>query len=110
HGTGWKVGYAMAPDPIMRLIRKVHQFNVFCVNRPMQHAIAEYLGRSEKYESLPELFREKRDRFRGGLLRSRFKPLPCEGTYFQLADYSAISDENDLTFAKKLTREYGVAA
>ena len=108
--TGWKTGYALAPEPIMRLFRKVHQFNVFCVNRPVQHAIAEYLGRPEKYETLPELFRAKRDRFSGGLLRSRFKPLPCEGTYFQLADFSAISDEDDLTFAKRLTKDHGVAA
>lgn len=110
HATGWKVGYVLAPQYLMAEFRKVHQYNVFSVNTPVQHALAQYMDVPAHYENLPAFFQAKRDRFAQGLGGSRFKLLPCEGSYFQLADYSAISDEGDLAFAQRLTREHGVAA
>ncbi len=110
HTTGWKMGYALAPKELMTEFRKVHQFNVFSANTPMQHALAEYLKDPQNYENVPSLYEEKRDRFLIGLRASRFEPLACEGSYFQLADYSRISDEPDIDFAKHLTQEFGVAA
>ncbi|MBL7963851.1 MAG: aminotransferase class I/II-fold pyridoxal phosphate-dependent enzyme [Flavobacteriales bacterium] len=110
HVTGWKVGYVIAPPMLMQEFRKVHQFNVFDVNTPVQHALATYMAEPETYEGVAGLFEEKRDRFVIGLRASRFEPLACEGSYFQLADYSRISDETDLEFAKRLTREHGVTA
>jgi methionine aminotransferase len=110
HTTGWKMGYALAPKELMTEFRKVHQFNVFSVNTPVQHALAEYLKDPINYEQVPSLYEEKRDRFLIGLRASRFEPLACEGSYFQLADYSRISDEPDLKFAKRVTSEFGVAA
>jgi methionine transaminase len=110
HTTGWKMGYALAPKELMTEFRKVHQFNVFSANTPMQHALAEYLKEPLNYETVPGFYEEKRDRFLVGLRASRFEPLACEGSYFQLADYSRISDESDIDFAKRLTKEFGVAA
>jgi methionine aminotransferase len=110
HTTGWKMGYVFAPRELMALFRKVHQFNVFSVNHPLQHALTAYLRAPAHYLELPARFQERRDRFAHGLRNSRFKLLPCEGSYFQLADYSAISDEPDRAFAERLTREHGVAA
>lgn len=110
HATGWKMGYILAPKALMAEFRKVHQFNVFSVNTPMQFALAEYLKDPLHYEALPSFYQAKRDRFLIGLRASPFEPLPCEGSYFQLADYSKISDEPDLVFAKRLATEYGVAA
>ncbi len=110
HTTGWKMGYALAPQDIMSEFRKVHQFNVFSANTPMQHALAEYLTEPLNYETVAGFYEDKRDRFLIGLRTSRFEPLACEGSYFQLADYSRISDEADLDFAKRVTREFGVAA
>ena len=110
HATGWKTGYVLAPKALMAEFRKVHQFNVFSVNTPMQHALAEYLKDPLHYETLPRFYQAKRDRFLIGLRASPFEPLPCEGSYFQLADYSKISDEPDLVFAKRLATEHGVAA
>ncbi len=110
HGTGWKIGYALAPAPLMKLFRKVHQFNVFSVNTPVQHALATYMGDPAKYDDLPAFYQAKRDRFARGMAASRFKLLPCEGSYFQVADYSAISEENDVAFAERLVRVHGVAA
>lgn len=109
HATGWKMGYILAPKALMTEFRKVHQFNVFSVNTPMQYALAEYLKDPLHYEMLPRFFQAKRDRFLIGLRASPFEPLHCEGSYFQLADYSKISDEPDLVFAKRLATEYGVA-
>jgi len=110
HATGWKLGYVFAPKALMALFRKVHQFNVFSVNTPMQHALAQYLMEPAHYEGLPAFFQAKRDRFAKGLSGSRFKLLPCAGSYFQVVDYSAISAEPDLAFAERLCREHGVAA
>jgi methionine aminotransferase len=110
HATGWKMGYAFAPKDLMTEFRKVHQFNVFSTNTPIQHALAEYLKEPLNYETVPGFYEDKRDRFLIGLRTSRFEPLACEGSYFQLADYSRISDEPDVDFAKRVTREFGVAA
>ncbi len=110
HATGWKMGYALAPKELMTEFRKVHQFNVFSVNTPVQHALSEYLKDPLNYEGVSSFYADKRDRFLIGLRVSRFTPLACEGSYFQLADYSRISDEPDIEFAKRLTREFGVAA
>ncbi len=110
HITGWKVGYILAPKALMAEFRKVHQFNIFSVNTPMQFALAEYLKEPLHYELLPRFYQAKRDRFLIGLRASPFEPLACEGSYFQLADYSKISDEPDLVFAKRLATEHGVAA
>ena len=109
HTTGWKMGYALAPKTLVAEFRKVHQFNVFSVNTPMQHALATYLKEPANYETVSSFYQAKRDRFAEGMKQSRFRLLPCEGSYFQTADYSAISDENDLDFAQRVTREFGVA-
>lgn len=110
HATGWKMGYVLAPRELMAEFRKVHQFTVFSVNTPVQHALAAYLDDAAHYAGVPSFYERKRDRFLQGLRASRFTPLACEGSYFQLADYSAISDEPDLAFAQRITREFGVAA
>ncbi len=110
HVTGWKMGYVLAPKELMTEYRKVHQFNVFSVNTPMQHALATYLKDPVNYEGVSSFYEAKRDRFLIGLHASRFEPLTCEGSYFQLADYSAISDEPDTVFAKRLAQEFGVAS
>ena len=109
HATGWKMGYALAPKQLMAEFRKVHQFNVFSVNTPIQVALAEYMEDPANYLKVPAFYQAKRDRFAAGMKKSRFKLLPCEGSYFQTADYSAISDENDQDFAQRVTREFGVA-
>ncbi|MEM7102053.1 MAG: methionine aminotransferase [Bacteroidota bacterium] len=110
HTTGWKIGYCVGPPELMEEFNKIHQFNVFAVNRPMQHALADYLKTPEHYLGLNEFFQKKRDFFTEALVQSRFKVIPSKGTYFQLADYSAISDEPDTEFAKRLTKDHGVAA
>jgi methionine aminotransferase len=109
HNTGWKMGYTVAPKAITDEIRKVHQFNVFAVNTPIQHALAEYMIDESKYLSLPEFFQNKRDLMVEVLRDSRFKVLDCEGSYFMLVDYSQISDLDDMDFARWLTIEHGVA-
>lgn len=109
HTTGWKMGYALAPKELMAEFRKVHQFNVFSANTPIQYALAAYMKEASNYEAVPSFYQAKRDRFTTGMARSRFKLLPCEGSYFQTADYSAISKENDLDFAQRVTRKFGVA-
>lgn len=109
HATGWKMGYVLAPQELMREFRKVHQFNVFSVNTPTQAALAEYLHEPAHYEQVSPMYQAKRDRFRKGLKNTRFNPLACEGSYFQVADYSAISELPDVEFAQWLTREHGVA-
>lgn len=110
HVTGWKVGYCCAPAPLMAEFRKVHQFNVFTVNTPVQWALARFLEDPRHYLDLAAFYQRKRDRFVQALARSRFAPLPCHGTYFVLADYSAISDEPEEQFARRLVVEHGVAA
>jgi methionine transaminase len=109
HATGWKMGYLVAPAHLMREFRKVHQFNVFSVNTPMQYAIADYLADENTYLSLPNFYQAKRDMFLNEMKNSRFVPLSSEGTYFQLFDYQHISDEKDVDFSKRLTIEHGVA-
>jgi len=110
HVTGWKVGYVAAPAALTTEFRKVHQFNVFTVNTPMQHGIAAYLADPAPYLALPAFYQRKRDLFRAGLEATRFRLLPTEGSYFQCVDYSAISDLGEAEFAQWLTTEIGVAA
>lgn len=111
HMTGWKVGYAIAPPAISAELRKVHQYLTFSVNTPAQLALADMLRQQpEHYRTLPEFYRARRDRLTQALAASRFQVLPCEGTYFLLLDYSAISDLDDVSFCEWLTREAGVAA
>ena len=109
HITGWKVGYVLGPMELMAEFRKVHQFNVFTVNTPCQLGIAEYMGDASRHLGLAAFYEEKREFFRDQLGASRFELLPCNGTYFQLARYSAISDLPDREFACWLAREVGVA-
>jgi len=110
HVTGWKVAYCCAPAPLMAEFRKVHQFNVFTVNTPVQWALARFLQDPRHYLELAAFYQRKRDRFVQGLARTRFAALPCGGTYFVLADYSAISNEPEEQFARRLVVEHGVAA
>ncbi len=110
HVTGWKMGYCAAPDYLMKEFQKIHEFNVFCANHPVQRALAEYLKTPRHYLNLGAFFQQKRDLFLSGLHGSRFKYTPAEGTYFQLLDYSDISDEHDVAFAKRLAVEKGVAS
>lgn len=108
HITGWKIGYLVAPEFIMKEIKKVHQFLVFCVNSVAQSVLADYLP-MVKTESLGKFYQEKRDFFRKRMQSSRFELMHCEGTYFQLASYEAISEESDIDFTKRLVTEFGVA-
>ncbi|WP_374950370.1 methionine aminotransferase [Mucilaginibacter sp.] len=110
HATGWKMGYCLAPAYLTQEFRKIHQFLVFSVNTPVQYAIAEYLKDEHTYLDLPAFFQQKRDYFRAGLQNTRFKLLPCAGSYFQSVAYDAITDEKDTDFAIRLTKEFGVAA
>ena len=110
HITGWKVGYVVAPRKLMAEFRKVHQFNVFSVNTPVQLALADYMADASRHLQLSAFYQAKRDYFRAGLAGAHFELLPAEGTYFQLARYDAISDRSDDAFCEWLTREVGVAA
>jgi methionine transaminase len=110
HVTGWKVGYVAAPAAVMAEFRKVHQFNVFTVHTPTQHALAHHLSDPVPWQQLPAFYQAKRDRFRAGLARTRFKLLPSEGSYFQCVDYSAMSDLDDTAFCEWLIEHKGVAA
>lgn len=111
HMTGWKVGYCIAPAAISAEIRKVHQYLTFSVNTPAQLAIADMLRQQPDHiDALPAFYRARRDRLTQALAASRFKVLPCAGTYFLLVDYRAISDLDDVSFCQWLTREVGVAA
>jgi methionine aminotransferase len=110
HVTGWKVGYVAAPASLSTEFRKVHQFNVFSVNTPVQYGLASYMVDPKPYLELPSFYQRKRDLFREGLKRTKFKLLPSEGTYFQCVDISAASDLSETEFCKWLTTEIGVAA
>jgi methionine aminotransferase len=109
HATGWKVGYALAPRALTAEIRRVHQFMVFTVSSPMQHALAGFLDDARRYESLPAFFTAKRDLLREALAEVPLDLLPCEGSYFQLATYAKVSDAPADVFAETLVREHGVA-
>ncbi len=110
HVTGWKVGYVAAPAALSAEFRKVHQFNVFTVNTPVQHGLAHYMRNESAYLDLPAFYQRKRDLFRQGLLQTRLKLLPSEGSYFQCVDISDVSDASEAEFCKWLTTEIGVAA
>ncbi|MBC7435055.1 MAG: pyridoxal phosphate-dependent aminotransferase [Bdellovibrionales bacterium] len=110
HVTGWKVGYVAAPASLTVEFRKVHQFNVFTVNTPVQHGLQQYMADPRPYLDLPDFYQRKRDLFREGLKRTRFKLLPSEGTYFQCVEISAVSDLSEADFCLWLTGEIGVAA
>jgi methionine transaminase len=110
HTTGWKVGYAVAPAALAAEFRKVHQFVTFSTNTPVQHAIADFLADRTRLAELAPFYQRKRDLFLSLMKGSRFVPLPCRGSYFQLMDYSGITDEPDAEFAIRLTKEYGVAS
>ncbi|MEO1009797.1 MAG: methionine aminotransferase [Bacteroidota bacterium] len=110
HVTGWKMGYCAAPANLMKEFRKVHQFAVFSVDHPVQRAMAHYLKIPEKYLGLNDFYQQKRDFFLSGLGNSRFRFTPSQGTYFQLLDYTAITDEGDEALAKRLILENGLAS
>lgn len=110
HVTGWKIGYCAAPELLMNEFRKVHQYNIFSVNTPIQLAFADYMKEDSHYLELSAFYQKKRDFMVRGLENSRFEMLPCEGTYFLSVKYDQISAENDLTFAKELTAKHKVAS
>lgn len=110
HATGWKMGYVLAPANLMAEFRKSHQFIVFTCNTPIQHALAEFIQDPLNWNTLPDFYQKKRDYFQQLIKGSRFSIIPCYGTYFQLLDYSGISDEDEISFAKKLTIENGIAS
>jgi methionine aminotransferase len=111
HATGWKVGWAAAPPALTSELRKVHQFVTFATSTAAQHALADMLAKDPAHlATLGDFYQQKRDRFRELLAPLPFTLLPVAGAYFQLVDYGAISSEDDLTFARRLTTEFGVAA
>lgn len=110
HATGWKTGFVLAPSNITSEFRKFHQFVVFASNTPIQHALADFIQKPENYEGLGNFYQKKRDYFLNAIKSSRFKAIPAKGTYFQLLDYSNISDESEYSFAKRLVKEYGIAS
>ncbi|MBI5552419.1 MAG: methionine aminotransferase [Desulfobacterales bacterium] len=110
HATGWKIGYCVAPPELSLEFRKIHQFLTFTSNTPIQMALADFMAHTGHYQELAGFYQRKRDLFLDLMKDSRFKPLPCAGTYFQMMDYAAITDEPDETFARRLTTQYGVAA
>jgi len=110
HTTGWKIGYVVAPEKFMIEFRKVHQFLVFSVNTPIQYAYADFLQLKVEYLGLGKFYQEKRDYFLQQIKGSRFEPLPCSGTYFQLLKYNKISEEKDTEIAKKFTIENKIAS
>jgi methionine aminotransferase len=109
HNTGWKIGYCIAPEKLMKEFRKVHQFLVFSVNTPFQHAIADFLANKNYYLELTNFYQQKRDYFTNLMAQTKFDLLPCYGSYFQTASYSKISEKKDTDFSKYLTQEYRVA-
>ena len=110
HVTGWKMGYCIGPKELMKEFRKVHQFNVFSSNHPLQHALADYLEDRERYLSISSFYQKKREVFQQAIKGSRFKIITCSGTYFQLLSYASISQESDVLFAERLVKEHSIAA
>lgn len=110
HTTGWKVGYCLAPEWLMKEFRKIHQFEVFSVNPPMQYAISEFLQDERNYLDLNTFFQVKKDFFYNLIKETRFDPLPCHGSYFLSVKYTRISDENDIELAMRLIKEFSVAS
>ena len=110
HITGWKIGYCMGPKELMEEFRKVHQFNVFCVSHPFQVGLAAYLSNENHYLELPSFYQEKRDFFIDAIQGSKFNVIPSKGTYFQLLDYSDITNENDVEYATRLVKEHKIAS
>ncbi|MDJ0856878.1 MAG: methionine aminotransferase [Desulfobacterales bacterium] len=110
HATGWKVGYCLAPAALTAEFRKIHQYLVFATSTPVQMALADHLATSDDHLTLANFYQGKRDRFRDLLAATRFKPLACHGTYFQMVDYSAVTTEADVDFARRMTTDFGVAA
>jgi methionine aminotransferase len=108
HLTGWKMGYIIGASELMNEFKKVHQYNVFCCNTPVQYALAEYLEDEEKYLSIPNFYQEKRDKFNSQLQSSNFEILPSAGTYFQLLNYKKISDASDVDVAVEWTKKYKI--
>jgi methionine transaminase len=108
HTTGWKVGYCCAPKKLGAELRKIHQFMVFTVSSPMQFALAKYMEDPKPYLDLPAFYEAKRDRLSQGLQATKFRPLPCSGTFFMLADYIQISTLSEAEFSKELTIKHGV--
>ncbi len=109
HCTGWKLGYCIAPSALMKEFRKVHQFNCFTCNSPMQFALADFLKYKESYLALGDFLQKKRDYFQELMKQTKFKPVPSHGSYFQLYSYEGLSEESEKDFAIRLTKEYGVA-
>src|SRR5688572_14321987 len=110
HTTGWKVGYCCAPEPLLAAVAGVHQWVTYAVNTPVQRAYAEFVDRDPACEDVTRFYQAKRDTFLRLIRGSRFRPLPCRGTFFQLLDYSAITSERDSDYALRLVREHGVAS
>lgn len=110
HATGWKIGYCVGPEHLINQFNKIHQWNVFSVNSFVQHALAQYLKEPEKFNKLSSFFEQKRNYLADGLNESHLKPLPSLGTYFQLYDFSEISQQNDIEFCKSLVKKIGVAS
>ncbi len=110
HCTGWKTGYCLAPEFLMKEFRSIHQFLVYCCNTPIQFALADFLQDAENYKHIAGMYQQKRDVFLNKLRDSRFRFKPASGSYFQLLDYSRITDENDMDFAARLTREHKIAS
>jgi methionine aminotransferase len=110
HATGWKLGYVLAPENLMEEFRKAHQFVVFACNTPIQYAIAEYMTDRSVYEDLGAFYQQKRDQFLSLIKGSRFNVIPSYGTYFQLLDYSRITDEPEIDFATRMTKEFSLAS
>lgn len=110
HNTGWKMGYCVAPAQLMTEFRKVHQFMVFSANTPIQHALADVLADRNQYLQLSDFFQEKRDFFAGLMDQTKFKLLPCSGSYFQCVTFGEISEEKDVDFARRLIADFGVAS
>ncbi len=107
--TGWKLGYCVAPEPLMKEFRKVHQFNCFSCNSPMQFALADFLRQKESYLTLGNFLQQKRDYFQELMMQTRFKPLVSHGSYFQLYSFDEISEEPETDFAIRITKDFGVA-
>ena len=110
HNTGWRVGYCCAPKELMDLFMQVHQFNVFCVHHPTQKGIADFMQNPEHYLNLTAFYQRKRDLFLDLIKDSRFSFKRSKGTYFQVLDYSGITDEHDVDFARRVTRDFGIAS